>query len=91
MDWHSKILRVLCALYVSQSAELGEKKGFREWEPLYMAAVCASKSNPILREFYIRLVEENHRPKKVALVAVMRKMLIAANSAIRNADILVAT
>jgi transposase len=58
---------------------------------LYMAAVCASKSNPILREFYTRLVEENHRPKKVALVAVMRKMLIAANSAIRNADILVAT
>lgn len=58
---------------------------------LYMAAVCASKSNPILKEFYTRLVEENHRPKKVALVAVMRKMLIAANSAVKNADILVAT
>ncbi len=56
---------------------------------LYMAAVCASKTNPILREFYTRLVEENHRPKKVALVAVMRKMLIAANSAVRNNDILV--
>ena len=56
---------------------------------LYMAAVSASKSNPILKEFYTRLVEENHRPKKVALVAVMRKMLIAANSAIKNADILV--
>jgi len=58
---------------------------------LYMAAVSASKSNPILREFYTRLVEENHRPKKVALIAVMRKMLIAANSSIRNANILVAT
>ena len=58
---------------------------------LYMAAVSASKNNPILREFYTRLVEENHRPKKVALIAVMRKMLIAANSSIRNADILVAT
>jgi transposase len=57
---------------------------------LYMAAVCASKNNPILKEFYTRLVEENHRPKKVALVAVMRKMLIAANSAVKNNNILVA-
>jgi len=57
---------------------------------LYMAAVCASHSNTHLTEFYTRLVEQNHRPKKVALTAVMRKLLIAANSAVKNPDFLVA-
>lgn len=58
---------------------------------LYMAAVCASRSNPHLKAFYTRLVEENHRPKKVALTAVMRKLLIAANSAVKNPNFLVAS
>lgn len=56
---------------------------------LYMAAVCASRSNPHLKVFYDRLVEENHCPKKVALTAVMRKLLIAANSAVKNPEFLV--
>jgi transposase len=58
---------------------------------LYMAAVSATRSNPHLKAFYSRLVEENHCPKKVALTAVMRKLLIAANSAIKNPDFLVVT
>lgn len=53
---------------------------------LYMAAVCAIQHNPAMKEFYIRLVEKNHRPKKVALTAVMRKLIIAANSAVKNPD-----
>jgi len=53
---------------------------------LYMAAVCAIQHNSAMKKFYIRLVEENHRPKKVALTAVMRKLIIAANSAIKNPD-----
>jgi transposase len=57
---------------------------------LYMAAVCASRSNPHLKVFYNRLVEENHCPKKVALTAVMRKLLIAANSAVKKSEYLVA-
>jgi transposase len=57
---------------------------------LYMAAVCASHSNAHLAEFYNRLVNENHRPKKVALTAVMRKILIAANSAVKNPEFLIA-
>ena len=56
---------------------------------LYMAAVCAIQHNPVMKEFYIRLVEDNHRPKKVALTAVMRKLIIAANSAVKNPDFLV--
>jgi len=53
---------------------------------LYMAAVCAIQHNPVMKEFYRRLTEENHRPAKVALTAVMRKLLIAANSAVKNPD-----
>lgn len=56
---------------------------------LYMAAMSAIRCNPEMKEFYRRLVEENHRPKKVALVAVMRKLLIAANSAVKNPEFLV--
>lgn len=45
---------------------------------LYMAAVSARKHNPILRDFYNRLIQ-NGKPAKVALTAVMRKLLILAN------------
>jgi len=57
---------------------------------LYMAALSAVRSNPHLKVFYNRLVEENHCPSKVALTAVMRKLIIAANSAVKNPDFLVA-
>ena len=50
------------------------------------ATVSAVRYNPHLKSFYTRLVEENHRPTKVALTAVMRKLLIAANSAVKNPD-----
>ena len=56
---------------------------------LYMAAVCAIRCNPHMKSFYTRLVVDNHRPKKVALTAVMRKLIIAANSAVKNPDFLV--
>jgi transposase len=41
---------------------------------LYMAAVAAIRHNPVLAAFYARLVAAG-KPKLVALVAVMRKML----------------
>ena len=53
---------------------------------IYMAAVSAISHNPAMKQFYDRLVNENHRPKKVALTAVMRKLVIAANSVIKNPD-----
>lgn len=71
-----------------QRSICGGRKGLRAC--LYMAAVCAIRTNPHLKAFYNRLVETNHRPKKVALVAVMRKLLIAANSAVKNPEFLVA-
>lgn len=45
---------------------------------LYMAAIAAAQHNPVLRAFYARLVAAG-KPKKVALVAVMRKMLHVLN------------
>ena len=50
---------------------------------LYMAAVAAIRSNPTLKPFYERLVHAG-KPKKVALTAVMRKLLTHLNAAMRD-------
>jgi transposase len=50
---------------------------------LYMSAMVASKHNPLIREFYERLVEAG-KPKKVALVACMRKLLAILNAMMRD-------
>lgn len=50
---------------------------------LYMAAVCASRRNRILKEFYCRLIAQG-KPAKVALVAVMRKLVILLNHMLKN-------
>jgi transposase len=48
---------------------------------LYMAAVAALRSNPDLKAFHQRLSDKG-KPFKVAITAVMRKLLILANSLI---------
>lgn len=50
---------------------------------LYMAAVTASTHNPILAAFFQRLTKKG-KPGKVALVAVMRKMLAVLNRMIAD-------
>ena len=45
---------------------------------LYMAALVASRHNPVLRPFYAKLVAMG-KPKKVALAAVMRKLVVLLN------------
>jgi transposase len=50
---------------------------------LYMAALVASRRNPVLRAFYERLRAAG-KPAKVALVAVMRKLLTTANAMIKH-------
>jgi transposase len=50
---------------------------------LYMAALVATRFNPILSGFYRRL-RQNGKPPKVALTATMRKLLIAANSILKT-------
>jgi transposase len=46
---------------------------------LYMAAVSAIRCNPSFRAFYQRLVQEG-KPRKVAIVAVARKLVVLANA-----------
>lgn len=50
---------------------------------LYMAAVSASRCNPVIHDFYERLVAVG-KPKKVALVACMRKLLSILNAMVRD-------
>ena len=50
---------------------------------LYMAALSASRYNPVLRVFYQRLLAAG-KPKKVALTACMRKLLTILNAMIRS-------
>lgn len=52
---------------------------------LYMSAVSAARFNPILRAFYQRLRAAG-KPAKVALVAVMRKLLCLLNRLIAEPD-----
>ncbi len=53
---------------------------------LYMAAVTASRRNPVLSAFYQRLRVQSGKTAKVALVAVMRKMLCVLNKMIAQPD-----
>jgi transposase len=50
---------------------------------LYMAALAATRFNPTLQVFYQRLLAAG-KPKKLALVAVMRKLLIILSAIIRS-------
>jgi len=49
----------------------------------YMAAVTASRHNPMLRAFYQRLIAAG-KPVKLALVAVMRRLVVFANAVLRS-------
>ena len=50
---------------------------------LYMATLSATTYNPVIRAFYERLVAAG-KPKKVALVASMRKLLTILNAMVRD-------
>ncbi len=51
--------------------------------PLYMACLTAIRHNPPLRTFYKRLREAG-KPGRLALVAVMRKLLTTLNAILRD-------
>ena len=50
---------------------------------LYMATLSASRHNPVIRDFYQRLLAAG-KPKKVALTACMRKLLTILNAMMRT-------
>ena len=76
----------------------GARKGWRHIaggrprlrRALYMAAISAIRSNPILRRFYQQLRQRN-KSSKVALVAVIRKLAILLNQLLRNPSFLPAS
>ena len=49
----------------------------------YLAALTASRSNPVLKPFYDRLIAAG-KPGKVALTAVMRKLIVLMNHMLKN-------
>lgn len=51
---------------------------------LFNAARAAIRWNPVMKEFYERLVRLNKRPGKVALIAVMRKLIVTLNAIARD-------
>ena len=53
---------------------------------LFNGARIAIRYNPAMKTFYERLNRDNHRPGKVALIAVMRKMLVTLNAMIRDGE-----
>ena len=50
---------------------------------LYMGALVSSRYNPAIRDFYQRLLAAG-KPKKVALVASMRKLLVILNGMLKH-------
>ncbi|ECC2479744.1 IS110 family transposase, partial [Salmonella enterica] len=52
---------------------------------LYMATVVATAHNPVIKQFYGRLVDSG-KVKKVALVACMRKLLTILNAMLRKEE-----
>jgi len=49
----------------------------------FMAALAASQHNPVMREFYLRLLAKG-KAKKAALTAVMRRLIVILNAIIRD-------
>ena len=50
---------------------------------LYLAALVGSRFNPVLKAMYDRLVEAG-KPKKLALIAVARRLLTILNAIVRD-------
>jgi transposase len=50
---------------------------------LFMGAMGTAQYNPVLKAFYERLVAMG-KPKKVALIAVARKLLTILNAIVRE-------
>jgi len=50
---------------------------------LYMAALVATRCNPVIKQSYQRLIA-NGRPKKVALIACLRQLLTILNAILRT-------
>jgi transposase len=86
-----KKIAALCGL-APHTRESGNQRGHASTghgrpgvrKVLFNGARSAIQHNPVMTAFYRRLVDQNHRLGKVALTAVMRKMLVILNAMIRD-------
>ena len=85
----SKIAKLVgVAPFIQQSGKSDGKRRTRDGrgtvrKVLYMAALVATQKNPVIKRFYIRLVS-NGKPKKLAIIACMRKLLTMLNDMVRQ-------
>ena len=75
-----KIIQSGTSINKSSLSKLGHK---RLRKSLYMPALVAIRHNPILKAVYERLVR-NGKPKRVAIVAVMRKLLVLSFGVLKS-------
>ena len=75
-----KIIQSGTSINKSSLSKLGHK---RLRKSLYMPALVAIRFNPVLKGVYERLVAKG-KPKKVAIVAVMRKLLIISYGVLKS-------
>lgn len=68
-------------LFRGQRMISGGRRSVRRY--LYMAALVASRHNPVLRDVYQHLVQAG-KSKKLALTALMRRLITAANHSLRD-------
>jgi transposase len=57
---------------------------------LYMAALTASQHNPVLAPFYRHLTEQRHKPHRLALTAIMRKLVELLNRLLADPNFILA-
>ena len=50
---------------------------------LYMASLVGTQKNPVIRQFYLKLLQKG-KPKKLALIACMRKLLLMIHDMVRS-------
>jgi hypothetical protein len=56
---------------------------------VYMVTIAAIRHNPIIREYYYSLIFRG-KPKKVAIVACMRKVICILNAMVRENKVFMA-
>lgn len=76
------------APYIRESGQSRGKRRIRGGRSsarrlLYMAALVASRHNPVLKSFYLRLLAKG-KPKKLALIAVARKLVVTLNAMLKH-------
>jgi transposase len=78
------------APYIRESGQSRGKRRIRGGRSsarrlLYMAALVASRHNPVLKAFYLRLLAKG-KPKKLALIAVARKLVVMLNAMLKHRE-----